>query len=187
MIELPDHRLPKTRIFGVEAWHSPLALWVIDHVLSALKPARIVELGTGYGGLTAYLGMWASVNGAHVLSIDTIDTVPAALAKTLSTLPVCREHRDIFDAETQDFLHLMINDPGAGAIFVYCDGGNKARELALFAPSVPPGSVIGCHDWTTEVFPSQLEPFMEREGFARYVDPAALSSLYTLQAFWEKI
>ena len=186
MITLPDNLGPKTSIFGVEAWHSPMALWCLENVLDVLRPSRIVELGTGYGGVTAYLGMWASVNGAHVLSIDAADTVPGELARTLKRLPVCLEHRDIFAADTVEFLRLMIDDDAAGDILLYCDGGNKARELKTFAPFVRPGSVIGCHDWATEVPVDEMEPFMRDLGFEWYVQPAALELLRTLQAFWRR-
>ena len=186
MISLPRHDLPETLFCGVRVWHSPLALWAIEHVLAALKPARIVELGSGYGGVTLQLGTWASINGAHVLSLDITGSMSEELLARLKTLPVCLEHRDIYADDTVEFIRLMISDEEAGPVLLYCDGGNKMQEILTCAPWLQAGSVLGCHDWITEVAPAIVEPFLDAHGYAHYVDPAALRVCNTLQQFWVK-
>jgi len=31
--------------------------------------------------------------------------------------------------------------------FLYCDGGNKIKEMRTFAPFLEPGDIIACHDY----------------------------------------
>jgi len=185
MIELPErHWDPQTKIFGIDTWHSPLAIWAFDHVLNNLKPARIVEIGTGYGGLTAYLGLWAAVNGAHIVSFDTVGTVAETALQALVHLPVMLVHMDVLKPEGEDTIKALTSGEDAVPVLLYCDGGNKAEELLRFARGIPVGSVIGCHDYGTEVPPCVADFNMRDWGFSKYVDGVRLAELGTRQAFW---
>jgi len=41
----------------------------------------------------------------------------------------------------------------SGTTYVLCDGGDKPRELAVFAKHLKPGDLIAAHDCGTEYWP----------------------------------
>ena len=65
---------------------------------------------------------------------------------------------------------------------IYCDGGDKPKELGLYAPLARPGDIVAVHDYgiyersevssPPEISPEQAEETMA--GFARY-EPAWLT------------
>jgi hypothetical protein len=42
-------------------------------------------------------------------------------------------------------------------IYLFCDGGNKAREFRTFAPMLGAGSIISTHDWPGEIKPEDVQ------------------------------
>jgi len=185
MIRLPDYRLPAGTFMGVECQHSPLALWTLELVLEDARPKAIVEIGTGSGAVTLFMAAWALKRGAQVASFDILDRFD----RERSTVPVMRRLQFEFtvgDCFAPEIAARIAALAGEEKALLYCDGGNKAKELLTFAPAMQSGGVIGCHDYGTEVFTGQVDGEMEKLGFERYVDPAAMKALYTLQAWWRK-
>lgn len=186
MITLPDYRLTDNRIFGKTVAHSPLAIWCMENVLNEFAPKMIIEIGTGHGGLSIYLGAWAIVNNAQVFTFDIKDHLDDDTKITLiNDLNVMVECRDVFGdiAVEQIKTTLSLDKP----VLLYCDGGNKQKELMRFAPTAKAGDVVGCHDYGTEVAKCLIDPFMERHGFVKCISPKVSSDLYLLQMFWTKV
>lgn len=73
---------------------------------------------------------------------------------------------------------------GQAPSFLYCDDGNKPREIQVYAPVLPPGSVLGVHDWGTEISEKDVS-FLADLSFHPIDDINCLSTeLHTLQQFW---
>ena len=53
--------------------------------------------------------------------------------------------------------HLRRHDP----VIVFCDGGNKPRELRTFSRYVTPESTLVVHDWEVEMLPSDVPDNVE--------------------------
>jgi|GEM_PF-5547368 len=181
-LKLPDPLPVQCQtLWGVQVQQSPLALWAWEHVLAAVQPKVVVEIGTATGGLTMWLGAWARLNRARVLSFDIVDRLEARTRDFLAMLPVECVVGDVFaDANRHRIAAAMGSErPG----LVYCDGGNKSRELSYFHNWIPAGSVIGVHDYTIEVGVGWAEALMERDGFDLFFDGRPW---HTLQAFWRR-
>jgi len=183
MLNLPDHKRLVTRMYGMEVMHSPLAVWVLENVMNALQPTRIIEIGSGRGALTLYLGAWAFHNCAQVLSIDNKRLMDSMTERLLAQLPISLRVADAFDERTIKIAREFLRD--AGKALIYCDGGRKPKELAIYSRLLNAGSVIGCHDYGTEVAITVADRLMTR--FEPFVSVEQMSDLATYQMFWIRV
>jgi len=74
-----------------------------------------------------------------------------------------------------------------GPALIYCDGGHKYNELALYNKILRQGDVMGCHDYGTEVNMPNADKLMKESGLDKYIAPHSLKELATLQQFWVKL
>lgn len=125
---------------GVGAAQILVDYWLWEALLNGEPQVTgIVELGTAKGGFSLYLAAQAE---ARELFFRTYDVV--APARRIPGFVRC----DIF-ADADDIgIHLQKRNP----LVLFCDGGNKARELKTFSKYLTPESLIVVHDWETEIF-----------------------------------
>lgn len=98
----------------------------------------IVELGTAKGGFALYLAAQAD---ARDLFFRTYDVV--APTRRIPGFVRC----DIFAQASDIGIHLQRRNP----LVLFCDGGNKPREIKTFSRFLTPESLIVVHDWGTEM------------------------------------
>jgi hypothetical protein len=123
-----------------------------ERLLNARPGLRsIVELGTGEGGFSRYLSIQAD---ARALLFSTFDHI----------------HMDDQSAPGFQRLDIFAEPNQVRACFVeptvlFCDNGDKPREVNTFAPSLQPESLVVVHDWGTEItfgdIPGELKPVHE--------------------------
>lgn len=58
----------------------------------------------------------------------------------------------------------------SGTAIVYCDGGNKPKEILTYAPLMRPGDLIAAHDYGTEISLRDVVPLYE-DSFNLVLDP----------------
>lgn len=125
----------------------------------------IVEIGTWTGGFSLWLLAQADIRGLQFQSYDVIPPweVEGGVTEVVADIvgPGWFEQMDVFH-RADDFREGLASWVELGPIVLFCDGGNKPRELREFAASVPSGSLVAVHDWGTETFakdvPAILEP-----------------------------
>ena len=107
---------------------------------------RIVELGTYQGGFSWFLDAQARARDIEFVTYDIIQP----------------------DHEPPEFQHLdfyrypeQVAIKGGQPVALFCDGGNKPRELKTFPPMCAEGSVILVQDWGTETLPADVPDFLE--------------------------
>lgn len=127
-----------------------LSDWLLwEAVLNSNPQLRgIVELGTWQGGFSRYLHAQAQARGMDFVTFDVQD--PDVPAPNFEKLDIYRYAEDL----CQRFSAM-------GPIALFCDGGNKPRELKIFPPALAAGSVILVHDWGTETFLNDVPGFLE--------------------------
>ena len=185
---------------GFDAQHRGEDLPLIAEVIRSIKPTIIIELGTGMGGMAAFFsGVVSEWKGKVITFDDDSDgklgfmptredpknTIIKRLLETYSNLEfeagnvVSVPHPIILEA-TKDRIS-----------FLYCDNGNKLRELFLYAPYLSVGSIIGCHDYEVEVWPAFAKAIMDYFGYIpfRHKEFEALASPdypHSLSRFWQR-
>ena len=97
----------------------------------------IVEIGTFKGGFSLYLAAQAE---ARDIFFRTYDVLPPEVRVPGFVQLDVFAHADAVGA------HLSRHEP----LVLFCDGGNKARELRTFSEFLSPESLIVVHDWETE-------------------------------------
>lgn len=140
--------------------HEPETLPIIEKVLDKLKPQMMIELGTFVGGLTMFLHEYD-----REILLYTFDKFPmevlwkrGEVSGGLNQLAVMR--RRIFNPNAvfintdvvsgkRPILVNLLEQPVPK--FLYCDNGNKTKEVILYAPHLQPGDIIGIHDVGTEI------------------------------------
>jgi hypothetical protein len=106
--------------------------------LRQVNPVRIVEIGTGRGGLTQFLA-----NFAPVRTYDIIDRRQVSAG----------DFR-LQDAFADEGLIPYLQLPGTTLLL--CDGGNKILEWNTFAPMIKHSDYIMAHDYA---------PHRKRNGY----------------------
>jgi len=102
-------------------------------------PTTVIEIGTLYGAFTQLLRDHDVCDKAALHTFDIRDTLSKPLEGT-----VTRHIGDIFLEQFPTVVSL-IQQPGRA--FVFCDGGNKEREVNVLCQHLKKGDLILCHDY----------------------------------------
>lgn len=130
---------------------------LIKGVFEVLQPKTVIELGTDAGGLAAFFADIVAPWGGLVYTYD--------IHRKFNPLLLGGAWPNIIFEEVD-----VLNNPGKvwariaeseGPVLLYCDNGHKEKELELYAPWIEPGSVIGVHDFGTEVRPQFAYELLE--------------------------
>lgn len=115
------------------------------------KLLRLVELGTGEGGFSRFLALQAETRGITFYTFDSVD-----MGHGLDQFERC----DIFAEPGRVATRFR-----PGATLLFCDDGDKPREVATFAPLLGIGDLVVVHDWGDEIalrdIPSELRMIHE--------------------------
>lgn len=107
----------------------------------------IVEFGTWNGGFSRYLHAQAACRGLSFRTYDVLE--PAEFVPDFVQSDIYRDAEEIGAWLSRQ-----------GPIFLFCDGGNKPREIATFPPYCHKDSIVLVHDWGTETLPSDVPEFL---------------------------
>ncbi|RLF27730.1 MAG: hypothetical protein DRN14_05040 [Thermoplasmata archaeon] len=156
------------KLFGLTVWHEPVCLFNFEWVFNTYGPFEyVVELGTGTGGLSLFLYLQQVVRGGRFVTFDKC--APSPILKRIGVdVRIC----DIF-REVDSIQRILQNHRS----FLYCDNGDKVREVTTFAPHLTPGSVLGVDDWGFEITEDDVSDVLQNFGL---VTPPFL----TKQRFW---
>ena len=147
---------PKNQSFcGIKLSQTWSALLMLENVLASNRNImRIVELGTGCGGLTLFFGLHMVARKGKVLTFDTQRRQDPSWHSLAKLLNITFEQKDVFEAATIQQVKSFIND---GTALIYCDNGDKKREFPLYMPVLKKNDLIMVHDWNIEITPKHLD------------------------------
>ena len=167
----------KSSILGFSAQQRPEVVSAFNKLFCRQSFARIIELGSGAGGLTVFLGLYGYTSDCEVYTFDSKNWMPLPTYKLLTFLGVRvyiqpRFHRSRFYRSRSARIPIESGDPrkagdvprdvlrdpvttayvagligGAGRTLLLCDNGNKNREFNLYAPYLKHGDIIMAHDY----------------------------------------
>jgi predicted O-methyltransferase YrrM len=117
---------------------------------------RVVDIGTGTGGLTLFFGMNMLQRGGKVLSFDIEETQSAQARRDFEKLNIDFRKMNVFADHTVSLVRRFIIDEPA---LIFCDNGNKGEEFPLYAKTLKPGDFIMAHDWPIEISEGNIDEF----------------------------
>lgn len=128
------------------------AFEVFYDFLNEISPARIVEIGTGFGGFTLALQSFILESGLNT-KIKTYDIVQPHYHKYLTDAGVEVHVEDIFTHPQTSVQYTYIRPDVVsfvkeeGITVVICDGKSKTNEFKLFADHLKVGDYMLAHDY----------------------------------------
>jgi hypothetical protein len=147
-------------------------LILLEKFLSAhTQWTNFVELGTGSGLTTLYLGIAAQLRGGVVHTFDQV--APPNEIRSCWPNNIYFEQADLFAGAGRPAE--VLSSP---ATFAFFDNGDKAREINLYAPMLAGGCGFVVHDWGIELAMSDIESTIVECGFVPvlHAEAAALES-----------
>jgi tRNA A58 N-methylase Trm61 len=133
-------------------------------LLETTKPKRILEIGTGAGGLTLFLRDTLNELGlkeTYIKSYDVNNTTFDSNVHDLTNLELSKENLfgggNEFVLERKDLIEPYIQSEGL--TIVLCDGGNKIKEFNQISQLLKQGDIIMAHDYceNNEMFLSEYK------------------------------
>ncbi len=129
---------------------------------------RVVDIGTGTGGLSLFFGMHMLQRDGKVLSFDIEETQSEQARRDFEKLNIDFRKMNVFAEHTVKRVKEFISDEPA---LIFCDNGNKGQEFPLYARTLKQGDFIMAHDWGIEIsagnfdgfIHSALEPYLQEE------------------------
>jgi hypothetical protein len=153
--------------------HEIPALSIIEYFLLHEKPKLIIELGTFYCGVTAlfhetdksieihtfdYKDFMKDLRKAHrTITLEEL----AEFKKTVFSENVHFHMGNILEKPNQELIDLLSRPEKK---LLYCDNGNKIKEINMYAQYLNPNDLLGVHDWGTEVFIEGIQETVTKEN-----------------------
>ena len=144
---------------GVQCSQYYVDFLIWEKMLNRYEAARIIEIGTLWGGFGLYLCAQAIQRGMDFQTFD-IATHPRPGFGTTGPIALETPLGRLFEFEKRFHKQDVFEDDGKavkgllalpGRSILLCDGGNKPREFGVFAPFAKEGDIIVVHDWGTEI------------------------------------
>jgi cephalosporin hydroxylase len=142
---------------GVRIKKNPMDLWMMQQIISEVKPDFIVETGTDHGGSALY---WAAILDLHgledarVITIDIDDRTEAVSGLHLWQDYVEFIHSSSTDESTVDQIGRRV---AGKKVIVTLDSNHQAhhvlQELRMYGPLVNPGSYLIVEDTNIDGVP----------------------------------
>lgn len=128
---------------GLRAMQNQLAFPLLRELLARERFANIIEIGTAYGGTALFLMEQADRLGAQFVTFDVqrLWHHPELAARNVAVMRSCFAPESIEDVSTR-VRH--------GRTLLLCDGADKPREVATFAPLMAAGDIIMTHDYASD-------------------------------------
>lgn len=136
----------QTSFIGIRAAQSLADFQLWEQFLSKTNFARIIEIGTYRWGMSLFFWLWCKTKGAEFYTYD-VKSFPAT--RVIRDLGITTQFRlaDVFTIKEE--IGNLIGR--SGITIVFCDGGDKPKELRTFSHYLKQGDFIVVHDWGTEV------------------------------------
>lgn len=143
-----DRRRGQTYFMGVPMLQNPEALPAFNALWRRLeregqRVARIIEIGTGSGGLSAQLQLYCAAVGAAFITYDHRDN--RFREGVFDRLGIDLRVRDVEHEFVRAEIARELQRPGLSVLL--CDGPSKINEVRTFAPFMKPGDLILAHDY----------------------------------------
>ena len=122
----------------------------LSRIIKEIKPKRIIEIGTSFGGTTFLISNTLKELGLNDTLIKSFDIRKSKHYDDIQNdnIEYCLEH--IFDYKNEiltkpEYITDFLSKDGVNLIL--CDGGNKIKEFKLLSGFLKKGDIIMAHDY----------------------------------------
>jgi len=139
-----------TTFLGIRVMKNPMDLWMMQYIITEVKPDYIVETGTADGGSALY---WAAtldllgLEDSRVITMDIEDHTAAVAEHSLWQEYVEFIHSSSTDPETVESIADRVKGK---TVMVMLDSNHEGhhvlQELRMYGPLVSPGSYLIVED-----------------------------------------
>lgn len=136
------------KIFGTDAQQQSGVPSFFNNLLERYNPARIIELGTGRGGLSVLLALWCYGRPKYLYTFEINYKGIDIRARDILTKLGAHMFKDSIFSVIPYIAKLIQQDD---KVLLLCDNGNKKKELETFAPLLKSGDIIMAHDYCTSM------------------------------------
>ena len=133
--------LNEATFLGRRTSQNELAIPSWERVLRKVRFKTFIDIGTYNGNFSYYLLLFCKERGAEFYSYDILDHKNKRIAGHFQKLDVFKNENEIGALIRQESISV-----------VFCDGGDKVREVQTFSQYLKPGDIIAVHDYGKEVF-----------------------------------
>jgi len=148
--------MQKVGELDVKTSHEIQGLPIIRGLLLEFQPELIIEFGTLKGGFTYVLH--STLPDVELHSFDIKHRVAQKRIEKYMNENVHFHTCDILTRPLPIDLKDLCKD--SRKKLLYCDNGNKQREIELYSGLLNKGDIIGCHDFGKEVFWENIEKYL---------------------------
>lgn len=153
------HNLFDSTFFGLKIlqYWADVALWELFlHRHPDIK--TLIEIGTCHCGMSVFFLGNAIQRGLDFWTFDIkrFPELDSPIVKQLG-LETHFVLGDVF-GQSREILTGLLTDESLKPLLLYCDGGNKPKEIQTFVPHLSQGDYAAVHDYTIEFKPEDIEP-----------------------------
>jgi hypothetical protein len=147
----PDDSAGRVEYNGLVAQQSAGVFDAFPDALAELRPARVLEVGTGHGGFAVFLRHALNDLGLYATPVVTVDTTDRPGYHAVRGEGVDVRVEQVFSpayAATAPWVGGYVAGPGP--TLVLCDGDDRAGEFGALAAALKSGDVIMAHDYAPD-------------------------------------
>lgn len=145
------HRMGGWSFGGIAMSQYAIDLYLWEAVLNKHpEMTAICELGTWKGGFSWWLWAQAQSRDMRFATFDAVDFESGVPG--FQKIDVFLDKQVVLD---------WIKGEQELPVVLFCDNGNKPRELHEYTPHLPKGSITLVHDWGTETLPEDVPDWLE--------------------------
>ena len=147
-------------------------LGAIAHILQTAHIRAVLEIGVEHGGLSAYLSAYCRATSACTyLGIDiTLNALAPFVRETIGPMILTRDAWSIHTIEEIGQWLAVAPSPA----LIICDGGDKPKELHLYAPLLRDGDIMIGHDYHNEYGNDAIATVPAKQVHADWLDDTLL-------------
>ena len=152
--------LHKRKGVNIPVMHTEEELDFLREFVTSNSIDVIVNIGTWYAGLES---MFDECTKAEIYGFDKEQACRRITRIMMSSRVALIEH-DVLKQPSALIKRILHSTHSDGVSFLYCDGGNKIREIEYYAPMLCRGDWLGTHDWGSnkdKYFADKLNGFIE--------------------------
>jgi len=149
--------------FGLPVNQVPKALDMINNLLHLIKPEKIIEFGTGDGGLSVLLSIYASLKGVQFITYDAGIHNQNVLRHLKDS--ACFRWALLDKPEVKEEIKHMILQSNRGPVIIFCDA-LKSVEFDYYSDFCKKGDILLVHDYCAEMGGEKFKDLVQRTGWS---------------------